>query len=371
MNEYQFKNYLSAYLMLTLLFLIMSGCLGKDNIIPTPEKKEVRLDFYPIDTKISEAKIQATSDLFKAANIYNEAANLGKKELNDKPHAVGVKDMVRRIDQAIMGKISCLLTIAEENKDIDQKKRTVESVTQFISSIDDKNNSQYKDLENRLDKLRHQIEETEKITAAPSPPITPKPSDLSSTKTAEIKKNTDQAGESVKTREEPKDVAKDPSKIKKEPTKNDRTDTKQINVDGAKQASKDVREPVKEEKPSKAAENNPHQKQDAKTIQLAHSELATRQGSLGVGQTIIYQVITSGETKYSVGDLEILVPEGYLVDGDKLKPTGVKPVPERGNAFFVRFIREKIDPGSKINITVTRNEKGAENYECFFYLYPR
>jgi hypothetical protein len=99
--------------------------------------------------------------------------------------------------------------------------------------------------------------------------------------------------------------------------------------------------------------------------------LAERSGTLGIGESVAYTVITSGKNRHSLGDLEILVPNGYKAEGEKIQFTGVKRVMEKGNAMFLRYVSLKVPPSSAVDVSVTRRDQGTEAFECFFFLYPR
>lgn len=143
------------------------------------------------------------------------------------------------------------------------------------------------------------------------------------------------------------------------------------NARAAEEEAEKKKAVVKEAPEAVPAQAGTGDAQDEKTVYLSPSTLAGRKGTLQVGESATFTVETSGKTRYSLGDLEILVPEGYKAEGEKIHLTGVKRVVEKGNAMYLRYVSLKVPPKSTLTVAITRRDQGAETYECFFYLYPR
>jgi hypothetical protein len=113
------------------------------------------------------------------------------------------------------------------------------------------------------------------------------------------------------------------------------------------------------------------QKNDKVNITLYPGSGIQKKGKLAIGDSVSYTILTKGDTRLSLGDLEILIPVGYRLQGGHFKLTGTKTFRDTGKKIFLRYIKLKVKPGTSNKVKIKRGKTGDENYLIPIYLYPR
>ncbi len=148
---------------------------------------------------------------------------------------------------------------------------------------------------------------------------------------------------------------------------------------------KQAREKFQQVRPYTPLEHREAQAKIRRIEELLGCDGAGGEGNLGVlratkargdGRTVTGALAPGEKTTYcfalespGYGDLEVLVPVGFRIEGNGLQLTGMKNF--ASGETYARYAREKIPSATAIVITLTNKKAEEPDFECVIYLYPR
>jgi hypothetical protein len=89
-------------------------------------------------------------------------------------------------------------------------------------------------------------------------------------------------------------------------------------------------------------------------------------GTIARGEVVVYCF-----TIAAYGDLNVFIPPGYQLDGSGLNFAGEWRT-EGDNTIYKRYVREKIQAGTRIdNVSIKREVNSPDHFQFVFRLYPR